>query len=57
VTKVDDIYSRPAARSLLPMQPKRRERRVGTAFFTLCLLLNRLGSFVSTATLGSHRVV
>jgi hypothetical protein len=24
------------------MQPKHRERRVGTAFSTLCLLLNRL---------------
>lgn len=57
VTKVDSVRSRPAARSLLPMQPKRRERRVGMVFSILCLLLNRLSSFVSTATLGSHRVI
>ena len=39
------------------MQPKRRERRVDTALSTLSILLNRLGSFVSTATLGSYRAV
>jgi hypothetical protein len=39
------------------MQPKHRERRVGTASSTLCLLLNCLGSFVSTATLGGYRMV